>query len=100
MRGSSGARSFSSPSGLDGAVTIVQVSGLHSDIMDEDLEAYFETPRSGGKRGSVVQCIFEEGGTACVEFNDPEGKYIQYEQLKILLSSISCIYFKYRTCLE
>ena len=77
MRGSSGARSFSSPSGLDGAVTIVQVSGLHSDIMDEDLEAYFETPRSGGKRGSVVQCIFEEGGTACVEFNDPEGKYIQ-----------------------
>ncbi|KAL5471194.1 hypothetical protein EMCRGX_G029281 [Ephydatia muelleri] len=60
VRGSSGARSFSSPSGLDGAVTIVQVSGLHSDIMDEDLEAYFETPRSGGKRGSVVQCIFEE----------------------------------------
>ena len=76
---SSGASSFSSPSGIDGGMTKVQVKGLHSDITDEDLEAYFETPRSGGKRGSVIQCICEEGGTAYVEFNDPEGKYCMHK---------------------
>ncbi|KAL5471225.1 hypothetical protein EMCRGX_G029318 [Ephydatia muelleri] len=65
--------SSGSPPGLDGAVTKVQVRGLHSDITDEDLEAYFETPKSGGKKGAVVRCIFEEGGIACIEFNAPEG---------------------------
>lgn len=69
--------SSGSPPGLDGAVTKVQVRGLHSDITDEDLEAYFETPKSGGKKGAVVRCIFEEGGIACIEFNAPEGKYAQ-----------------------
>ena len=79
MLRSSESSSTTSPSGFDGGMAKVRVRGLHSDIMDEDLESYFETPKSGGKRGSVVQCIFEEDGTVCVEFNDTEGKYAQKE---------------------
>ena len=66
-----------SPSGTsDINVTRVQVTGLCNTIADEDLVAYFETPRSGGRKGSVIQCTIEEGGTAYVEFDSPEGEYV------------------------
>ena len=57
-------------------MTRVQVTSLCNTIADEDLVAYSETPRSGDRKGSIIQCAIEEGGTAYVEFDSPEGEYV------------------------
>ena len=85
MHRRSGASCPTSPSGpSDTGVTKVQVTGLHRDLADEDLESYFETPRSGGRKGSVISCSVEEGGTAYIEFDSPEGWWDGSTMLKYM----------------
>ena len=56
--------------------TLITVTGLQKNFSNEDIELYFETPKSGGSNGCVKKCIIDQDGVAIIEFKSPEGIYV------------------------
>ena len=61
-----------------GALTSVKVTGLPTNVNDEEVELYFETQKSGGRKGSIRKCVIENNGVAFLEFDDPEGTAVNH----------------------
>lgn len=57
----------------DSVSSLIEVLGV-AGFEKEDLELYFETPKAGGRKGSVKSCTIEPNGTARIEFDNPEGE--------------------------
>lgn len=51
----------------------MKVTGLPANLNNEEIEVYFETQKSGGRKGSIKKCVIEQNGVAFLEFYDPEG---------------------------
>ena len=52
--------------------SLIEVRGAVG-LDQEELELYFETPRAGGRKGSVISCVIDQDGVARIEFDSPEG---------------------------
>lgn len=57
----------------DVSICKVVVTGFGNQISGDMLEMYFESKKSGGKEGSIKECVIIKEGIAYVIFNDPEG---------------------------
>ena len=53
--------------------TTVKVTGVFEDLGSKDIEVYFESAKSGGRKGSIKKCVIEENGVVFIEFDSPEG---------------------------
>ena len=53
--------------------TSVKVTGLPTNLGSDEIEVYFETEKSGGRKGSIKKCVIEHNGVAFIEFDSPEG---------------------------
>ena len=52
--------------------------GKEAKLDAEALELYFESPKAGGRKGSIKSCAFAPDGIAKIEFDSPEGQYNLY----------------------
>ena len=55
-------------------VDILEVSNLPSDVTEDTLELYFESPKSGGHDRAVQDISFISPGVAHVKFSDTESE--------------------------
>ena len=51
----------------------MKVTGLPANLNKEEIELYFETQKSGGRKACIKKCVVEQNGVAFVEFDNPEG---------------------------
>ena len=56
----------------------MKVTGLPTNVNDEEVELYFETQKFGGRKGSIKKCVIEQNGVAFIEFDDPEGTAVKH----------------------
>ena len=53
--------------------TLVEVSGFTKAVLEEHLEWYFESKKSGGMEDALEECVMVQEGIAHLNFNDPKG---------------------------